>query len=436
MTSGNAVTARQAGRQHQHPAGAIGALVIGSGLHGLGVIRSLGRHGIPVWVLRDEQVPATASRYARRSLPWPALDEAHQCAYLLDLAERYDLAGWVLFPTSDEAAAMIGRHHAALSECFRLTTPSWEVIRWAYDKRNTYRLAADLGLDHPWTRIPANREEVAALDCDFPVILKPAIHQPHNHFAGAKAWRIENHEELLARYDEACAVVAPEVIMVQELIPAGAEQQFAFAALCVDGRPLASAVAGRGRQYPVDFGEASSYIQTVDQPEIEAAARRFLAALNYTGLVQIQFKRDPRDGRYKLLDVNARVWGSHTLCQRAGVDFPYLCWQLLQGRAVPEVRARTGVRWVRMKTDLRAAAAEMRRGRLTLGAYLRSLRGPLEFAVVAVDDPLPAVVELPQLLYRQVKRRVGRWAARSVRGMQERAGHTARPITGVDVRRA
>jgi D-aspartate ligase len=79
------------------------------------------------------------------------------------------------------------------------------------------------------------------------VILKTAVKPTLNAFTIAKAWRVEDRESLLARYDEACTMVDPGVIMIQELIPGSGEEQFSYAALCLDGRPLAGLVARRTR---------------------------------------------------------------------------------------------------------------------------------------------------------------------------------------------
>jgi predicted ATP-grasp superfamily ATP-dependent carboligase len=392
-----------------------GALVIGGDYRGLGVVRSLGRQGIPVWVLTDEHRIAATSRYARRSLPWPAADQQQQRDYLLELAEQHHLEGWMLFPTGDETAALIARHHAVLAERFRLTTPSWDVIRWAYDKRLTHQLAMDADVAHPWTYYPADRTAVSALDCAFPAILKPAIKNGANAFTDAKAWRVTDRATLLAGYDEACTLVAPDVIMIQELIPGGGEQQFSFAALCWEGAPLAWIGARRTRQFPMDFGRSSSYVETNTQPEVEQSARRLIAQLKYTGLIEVEFKRDPRDGSYKLLDINPRVWGWHTLGQRAGVNFPYLLWRLMASESIPQVQAAHPVRWVRMSTDLPTVAREIRRGNISLAAYLQSLRGPLEFAIFAPDDPFPALAELPILSLLAWERRA---AARRPKPLQ------------------
>ena len=381
-----------------------GAIVLGGDYRGLGIVRSLGRRRVPVRVVTDEHLLASFSRYAERSLPWPATRPDNEVEPLLELAARHRLERWALFPTGDETVALIARHHAALRERFTLTTPPWEVVRWAHDKRLTHTLAARVGVEFPRTYHPASREELSACPCEFPAILKPATKEGFNPFTHAKAWPVRDRAELQARYAEASALVDPRTIMVQELIPGGGEAQFSYAALCANGKPVASLVARRTRQYPVDFGRSSTFVETVEQPELEEPARALLAALGITGLVEVEFKRDPRDQRYKLLDINPRVWGWHTLGRRVGCDFPYLLWQLIHEQAVPEIRGQAGVRWVRASTDVLAVARELRRRRLTLAQYIGSFRGPVEPAIFAWDDPLPSLLELPLLAYLALKR--------------------------------
>ena len=378
-----------------------GALVIGGILNGLSIARSLGRRGVPVWVTTPPNIKlASCSRYTLRTLHWPEEDCEAQVAYLLELAERYQLDQWVLFPTSDESAALLSRFHAELSRRFRVSTPNWNVLRWAYDKRLTYRLAAEERVDYPSTILPGTEADLEGVSFPFPAVLKPATHASINRFTTEKAWPAANREELLARYREARDLIPPDLILVQERIPGGGEAQFSYAALCCDGQPIASLTARRTRQYPIDFGYSSSFVETLDIPEIVAPSRRLLAAIRYTGLVEVEYKLDARDGRYKLLDINPRLWTWSPLGGRAGVDFPYLLWQMMVGRPVPEQTARTGVRWIRMCTDVPAAIHEMLRGRISLGAYLRSLRGPVKFAVMAADDPLPGLLDLPLFAYK------------------------------------
>jgi D-aspartate ligase len=377
-----------------------GAIVIGSDYIALGVVRSLGRQGIPVWVLRDSMhAEAAVSRYTRRCLPWPPMEDA-RLGFLLELSTKHGLKDWALFPTDDEAAALVARQHRSLAQHFVLTTPPWEVLRWAYDKRQTHALAQRLGIGRPWVEFPRDEAAVAALDCTFPVILKPAVKNLTNPFTLARAWRVDSRRELLERYAEACSLVPPDVIMIQELIGGGGETRYSFAALCAEGRPIAWLTARRTRQFPIEFSRGSTFVETIDEPMIEQLARRLLAEIRYTGLVEVEFKCDPKSGEPKLLDINGRTWGWHTLGRRAGIDFPYLAWQLARGAAISEMSAKPGVRWVRALTDIPAAWAEFRLGQLSVGAYVRSIRPPIECAMFALDDPVPALSDLPSILWR------------------------------------
>ena len=103
---------------------------------------------------------------------------------------------------------------------------------------------------------------------------------------------------------------------------------------------------------------------------------------------------DTKHGRFELLEVNPRIWGWHTIAIGAGVDLPYLAYVKALGRSIDVGPFREGVRWVRLITDLPTAMSEVWHGRMTLGEYLRSMWGRKEFAVFALSDPLPSIMEL------------------------------------------
>jgi D-aspartate ligase len=387
-----------------------GAIVLGGDYRALGVVRSLGRHDVPVWVLADRAELALASRYARRTMRWPRGDD-ERVAFLRELASSHDLEGWTLIPSADSTVAMLGRSYEELAECYVHTTPSWRVVRWAYDKRLTYELAARVKVSYPWTSQPGTALDAATVNAPFPAVLKPAVKEGSNALTVAKAWRVDDREQLERRYAEACKFLDPQVLMVQELIPGGGEGQFSYAALCRDGSPVAAVTARRARQYPADFGRASTFVETVECPEVVEPSLRLLREMGYTGLIEIEYKRDPRDGELKLLDMNPRVWGWHSLCARAGVDFPWLLWLLVSGKDLPPSRARTGVRWRRCTTDMPTAFTELLRRRLSVREYARSLRWPRESAIFAWDDPVPGLIEVPVLAYTAAQRL---WAGEAV----------------------
>ncbi|HEY7789137.1 MAG TPA: hypothetical protein VIC33_01370, partial [Vicinamibacterales bacterium] len=343
----------------------VGAVVLGGEFHALGVVRSLGRHGVPVFVIDDECSISRFSRYVTGAERVADLrDDTRIVETLLDMASRERLAGWVLYPARDEIVAALSRHREVLQGAYRVPTPGWQSVQWVWDKRNTYRLASELGIPTPRTWYPQQVEDLQAIDLDPPLAIKPAIKEHFIYATKAKAWRADDREQLRTRFLEAAALVPAGEIMIQEVIPGGGSQQYAYCAFFKDGRAVGSMTVRRRRQHPPDFGRASTFVETVDVPEIEELSLRFLRAIGYYGLVEVEYKLDPRDGRFKLLDVNARIWGYHTLGARAGVDFSYLQFLDQVGRPVPVCQCRPDVRWIRLVTDLPTSLVEIRSGRL------------------------------------------------------------------------
>ena len=150
-----------------------------------------------------------------------------------------------------------------------------------------------------------------------PWAIKPAIKERFIYETKKKAWRADDEGQLRDAFRRAAEIVGPDEVIIQELIPGDGRHQVAFCALCDQGRTVAEMTVRRLRQHPPEFGRASTFAESVDLPEVATSARRFLQAMRCHGLVEVEFKLDPRDGRYKLLDVNARTWGYHTLgCAR------------------------------------------------------------------------------------------------------------------------
>jgi D-aspartate ligase len=399
-----------------------GAVVISGDYQGLGIVRSLGRRGIDVLVIDDEHSIARHSRYVTAAIRVPELrDEEATVETLLELGERHRLDGWVVFPTREETVAALSRHRERLLSQFRIPTPAWDVVKWAWDKRNTYALAAELGIATPRTWLVDGAEGLDAIDGDPPFAVKPAIKERFLYATGDKAWRADTRVELAARVREAAGLLGAGEVIVQELIPGSGETQLAYCAFFRDGRSSASMVVRRLRQHPPLFGRASTFVQTIEHPELEQVSERFLRRIGYYGLVEMEYKHDVRDGQTKLLDVNARTWGYHSLGQRAGVDFPYLLYADQISRPasdglsapyadplelpVPDgLRAPPGVSWIRLATDVPTAVALLARGELDTRVYARSLRAANVESVFSRDDPLPGLAELALLPYLAVKR--------------------------------
>ncbi len=385
---------------------AAGAVILGGDYQGLGIVRSLGRHGVPTCIVDDEHSIARFSRYAGRSIRFPDLkDERDTVDRLLDLGQRYGLEGWLLYPTREELVAAISRNRQELGEVFRVPTADWETVRWAWDKRNTYQMAERVGIPIPWTRYPMSVDDLSEFDSlTPPFAIKPAIKEHFIYATRVKAWCANNHVELRQLVQKALDLVGPGEVMVQEVIPGGGSQQYSYCAFFRDGSAVGSMVARRRRQHPLQFGRASTYVQTVDVPLLEEMSERFLREINYYGLVEVEYKLDPRDSSYKLLDVNARTWGYHSLGASAGVDFSYMLYADQLGLPLSTCKARPDIGWVRMTTDIPTVVLEFLAGDLGLAEYLRSLQSCRTEAVFSCDDPLPGMMETLLTPYLACKR--------------------------------
>jgi D-aspartate ligase len=383
-----------------------GVLILG-GAHGaLAIARSLGRRGIDVWFATHDHPIAKYSRYTKSGVSWPGPNQPNALEWLLAYAAQWNLQGWVLIPGADAELRLLSQNHEALSKVFHVAAPTWSVVQWAHDKRLTQQHAQLVGVATPRSIYPSDENSLANWDCDFPVVLKPTVHDVPNAFTRAKAWRADDRQALLKRYSEAATLMVPNAIVVQEMILGGGETQFSYAAVWTNGQPVAAMVARRTRQFPLDFGYTSTFVETVERPEIAEAAGKFLRPLNFTGMVELEFKHDVRDGQDKLLDVNARVWAWAGIGEAAGLDFPYLAYRIALGEAVAPVPPGHSAAWVHAARNLVAAVQELALGRRPKGQTRSDANRPLTYAAFAADDPLPGLIELPLTLGRSLARRL------------------------------
>jgi len=380
--------------------GGAGAIILGGHFHSLGAARNLSRHGVPVRVLDSGVCVAQFSRHVGRVYKCPPISEEREfIGFLLQLAVEEKLSGYVLFPSDDEGVRILAQHRERLSERYLVTTPPWDVVQFVYDKRLTHRLATEQAIPVPETHNPGSVDDLASLNLEFPVVLKPAIASHFVPFTKKKAYRANDMEELVNLYGMMAAIIEPSEILVQELIPGRAENLFSFFGFFRDGEPVAGFSARRPRQHPMEFGRASTLAVTVNIPELETLATKFLRGIEYSGLAEVEFMYDTKHARFELLEVNPRIWGWHTIAIRAGVDLPYVAYADAIGEEVAIGPFREGVKWVRLLTDIPTVATEIWNGRMTIRDYLVSMHGRKEFAVFSLTDPLPFFMELLLIPY-------------------------------------
>jgi predicted ATP-grasp superfamily ATP-dependent carboligase len=190
----------------------------------------------------------------------------------------------------------------------------------------------------------------------------------------------------------AWARAAPYEPQVSEVIPGGDDRLWTLGSYRdAQGRPLASFTGRKLRQWPPRFGTARAAEAHWD-PGLAARGHRLLDALGFHGISQVEVKRDPRDGRDHLMEVNARSWLWISLATAVGVNLPHACYldALGRGEARPDGH-RGGWRWALLAKHLVASRREIRRGEWTLRELAHTLRPPLTDGVLDPRDPRPAL---------------------------------------------
>jgi predicted ATP-grasp superfamily ATP-dependent carboligase len=387
--------------------GVRGVVVLG-GAHGaLALARSLRHTGLPVWHVTDGHRLAGSSRWFHRTLLWPGAGAPAAVEFLLQAARLHEWTDYLLLAAADAEVRLVSQACERLASAFLLATIPWTQLSWACEKSKAYRRAGELGIGIPRTYHPTGLEDVRTQDIRFPVVLKPSIQLERNPFTRAKAWRADDLSALVLLYRRAVELVGSANVVLQELVPGDGQTQFSYAGLWDRGMPVSEFTALRHRQFPTEFG-TGTYVQVVEQPEVAALARRFLASIAYHGLVEMEFKRDPRDGGFKLIDVNPRLWTWFGLAEAAGVDFgPKLLAVARGATGIAAGTPRIGAAWAYLPRDAASAWQLVSSGSLSAGQYLRTLACVRSWGVFDVSDPVPALCDLPMAAWRALSARAG-----------------------------
>jgi D-aspartate ligase len=379
----------------------------------LGIARSLGRRGIPVHGIdADPRAIGMVSRYLRPcALPNGDDSDENRLQCLVDLGKKLGKA--VLYPVSDDEVILCSRERDELGKYYLYVMPDHATVESLVSKDGLHEAARRCGVQAPQMSQPQSDAEWEALSgrLYYPVILKPAFStswlrpevidllRDSPLSSPPKVALCRSREELLETYRR-IAHYDPRMI-VQEVI-GGQDERLAYFCFYLDrqSRPLGVFAGRKLRVLPVGFGSAT-YVRSFRDEELERVSLQLLTGSEYRGLGGVEFKKDPRDERYKLIEFNARFGMWDTLSIRCGIDLPYIAYCDAQGLPVkPQHGYREGVMWVDFQRDVRAFILYNRRRQLGLGDWLRSLRGEKDWAVYAGDDWKPALISTAKLLER------------------------------------
>ncbi len=372
----------------------------------LTVIRSLGRQGIEVhlaWCPPTEVVRRSRYLHAVHELPpFRAGDAAWMGAFLeLCARERFDL----VIPTNDPTIIPLQEHRAALEPHARIYLLNEQAYRVGYDKERSYEVCREIGVQVPQYRVlplPAD-PAVVLREFSLPVVVKARSSFRSEDLGDRRRTRVARDEAGLRQWLQILVGRADDVLIEEyfegvgggvDVLCAGGEVVHAFQHLRLhEGRGYSSA--------PYRLSEPVHQGMLAD-------VRKYVRALDYTGVLMVEFRLNRATDRWIFHDFNARFWAALPLTVAAGADYPYWLYQVLvEGkRDFPAAytsgiacrNARLDLLW--LKENLSLARGE----RTPIGEIAREAWRFVTLRewndTLARDDPMPGLVDLSRIAGR------------------------------------
>lgn len=366
------------------------ALILGASPNALSAARSLGRAGLNVVVAASRSDRTFArSRHVARFVDLDGLDDGAVCDHLLTLHQTRHRP--FLLATGDRYALLLAKHQDRLASKYCFVSPTHAALDAIIDKSRLYRIAKQHGFAHPRFHVVEQRSDIADAIANVPTpcYVKPALAHKWRAFKGSKLERADTAEDLRRILD---TFVAQGLAAIpQEIIP-GNDTEVVSVVTYIDrsGSPIAWRTKRKLRQYPPGAGDASAQ-EICYEPEVAALGLKLLAIVGHRGPATVEFRKDSRDGRFVLMEINARTILGQEMISRSGFDVPLIAYCDATGQALPSVGAPVFVRWASFGADFRAFRALRKRGAITTLEWLTSLSRCRAFAYFAADDVWPAI---------------------------------------------
>lgn len=381
--------------------------------HGaLGIARSAGRLGIPVHRLaRERATPITLSRYNRSWTQVPSDASTEQVLELMhETVQR--IGRPLLVPVDDAGSVFVDQNVEQLPDHLFPRQPAG-LARRLSSKQGMYDLCQSHDIPSPQSAFPADEREALAL-CEqwqFPIVLK-CINAGEAPPGSPRVVIARDLGQLVEAY-RAMEVVGVANVMFQEYVPGTPETIWMFNGYFDANSDCKVGFTGRKiRQSPPYTGATTLGVCEANDHVLEMTLR-FMKEIGYRGIVDMGYRFDERDGRYKLLDVNPRIGATFRLFVGPdGTDVLRAMYLDLTDQQVPATSLQQGRRWLVEHMDLSSSLIYHGRGDLTVTGWLRSFRGVREAAWFATDDPLPFFALWLRLIFKRAPQRLRRWLRR------------------------
>jgi len=353
----------------------------------LAVVRSLGRKGINVTCGDSTGLSCSLfSKYCKKKIIYPSVKSKPKkfIEFIIEELEKRNYG--VLLPMEEDTMKLIVNNIKEFPGKISIPIADKDKLYMAMNKKEIVKFAVKAGIPCPRTYFVDDLSQIKDIkkEMTFPAVIKPQTG------SGAKGVKYIEYEKDLEEEYRRVHNVFPYPL-IQERIPGGGEAIGVSLLFDKNSELIASFTHKRIREYPVKGG-ASTLCESCFRPFIKELAIELLRKLNWYGLAMVEFKVDPRDNTPKLMEINARPWGSIQLAIYAGVDFPYLLYKMALGKKVEKIDTyKEGVkfRWL-IPGDILHFISNPKRFNLKPG-FFDFFDKNTTYAVISKDDPLPVL---------------------------------------------
>lgn len=351
-----------------------GAIIIEGHVQGLSNTRSLGEAGIPVYVVDKTNCIARYSKYCKKFFKSPDFNQDDFADFLIDLAKDENIRDWILLPSNDHAVYTISKHKELLQEYYKVITPGLDVIDKIYDKLNLIKIAESLKIPVPETYILDFVNEPIHGNLKFPVLIKGRHGLSFYRKFRKKVFLVRNQRNFIKKMSLIRKKAELSNLLIQEMIPlTGQNKTISFTAFCDKGEIKAYWSGEKIREHPYRFGTATFAGVTYNEV-CRTQSEKLIRALNYTGVCEIEYLRDPRNEEYKLIELNPRTWLWVGLARAAGVDYAKLIYDFVNGKLLDyPIEKIDNIYWINPITDTFFSLITILKFRLNIFSYINSL---------------------------------------------------------------
>jgi predicted ATP-grasp superfamily ATP-dependent carboligase len=378
------------------------AIILGNyNTSGLGLSRNLGRLKIPVlWIYSNNKNYGIYSKYcAAIKCINPIENEKEYIDLLLSIGEKFTKKP-VLFPIGDIETSFISKNSSKLMKYYYMSSTDYQTVEKLLNKKIFYDLIQKLKIPHPKTYHITDEKELDNIDenISYPLIIKPCNSVLFTNDFKKKVFVINNKDELNHYFNK--AISKNHDVLIQEIIPGGSDQMYGFNAYYPEEtNPIGFFMYKRIRDWPIGFGNGC-HIESIFIEEFEEIVTTLMKKIGYHGIIDAEFKLDPRDNKFKLIEINPRTWMQNSLPTKCGINIAYQ-YYLDQIKELETTSNDEFIdcKWLYMIDDLKVSFNYIKNKEISFKEWINSYKGNKEYAVYSSDDPLPIFVLLVKSIF-------------------------------------